>query len=275
MARLVTLTTDFGTGSVYVAQVKGVLLAGATPPTLVDLCHDAPAHDLRAAAWFVARACVGFPPGSIHLVVVDPGVGTPRRLLHARIGGHDFLAPDNGVLTLAIRWAGLDWARQIPLPPGASATFHGRDAFAPYARALAASATDGAGEGSGAPDVVGAGGPAAGQPLEPILLDWPEPRAREDGAVVGEVVHVDAFGNLVTNLPATLLPRVLAAGEIHVGERSVTRIVRTYGEAPRGSVVALLGSQDALEVAVVEGRASDRLQAGVGTPVTLPPGPPA
>ena len=268
MTRLVTLTTDFGTGSVYVAQMKGVLLSGATPPTLVDLCHDAPAHDLRAAAWFAARACLGFPPGSIHLIVVDPGVGTARRLLHARIGGHDFLAPDNGVLSLAIRRAGLEWARDIPLPSGAAATFHGRDAFAPYARVLAGAPASGAGEGDAFGDS------DAGRRVEPVLLEWPEPKTRDDGAIEGEVIHVDAFGNLVTNLPASLLPRLLAAGAIRVGERTVSRVVRTYGEAPRGSLVALLGSQEALEVAVVEGRASDRLGAGVGTPVTLPVGRP-
>jgi len=267
MPRIVTLTTDFGTGSVYVAQLKGVLLAGAAPPTLVDLCHDAPAHDLRAAAWFVARACVGFAPGSIHLVVVDPGVGTARRLLHARLGDQDFLAPDNGVLTLAIRRLGLDWAREIPLPADAAATFHGRDAFAPYARDLAAARAGGPGEGSAA------GTPPPGFAVEPVLLDWPEPRHRDDGAIEGEVVHVDAFGNLVTNLPATLLPRLLAAERILVGDHAVTRVVRTYGEGARGSLVALEGSQEALEVAVVEGRASDRLGATVGTPVVLPPPP--
>ena len=260
MTRLVTLTTDFGPGSVYVAEMKGVLLSAPTRPTLIDLSHDLPAHDLRAAAWFVARACVGFPAGTIHLVVVDPGVGTARRLIHARSGGHDYLAPDNGVLSLAIRRAGLAWAREIPVPAGAAATFHGRDAFAPFARVLAGRPAGGAGEGE----------PAAGPPVDPLLLDWPEPRPRDDGAIEGEVIHVDVFGNLVTNLPAALLPRLVAAGRILVGDRPVARIVRTYGEAPAGSVVALLGSQEALEVAVVEGRASDRLGVGVGTPVTLP-----
>lgn len=258
MARVVTLTTDFGPGSVYVAQLKGVLLRGGPRATIIDLCHDLPPHDLRAAAWFVGRACPAFPSEALHVVVVDPGVGTSRRLLHARIGDQDFLAPDNGILTLAIRRRGLAWAREIAAPAGASATFHGRDVLAPFAARLLAAAGPGAGD------------PSAGSPLEPVLLSSPEPRLAADGTVRGEVIHVDAFGNLVTNLPATLLPRLVAAGRILVGDRVVTHVVRTYGEAPAGSVVALLGSQEALEVAVVEGRASDRLVAGVGTPVTIP-----
>lgn len=253
MPRVVTLTTDFGAGSVYVAQLKGALLRAAAPPTIVDIAHDLAPHDPRAAAWFVGRACPAFPPGAIHAVVVDPGVGTSRRLLHARIGDHDYLAPDNGLLTLAIRRGGLAWAREIAVPAGAAATFHGRDVIAPYAVALLDAAAG-----------------AAGPGLEPVLLEWPDPHVADDGAVRGEVVHVDAFGNLVTNLPAAFLPRLLAAGRILVGGRAVTRVVRTYGEAPPGSLVALVGSQDALEVAVVEGSAGDRLAAAVGTPVTIP-----
>ena len=262
MPRVVTLTTDFGSGSVYVAQMKGVLLRAAAPPTIVDLCHDLPAHDPRAAAWFVGRACPAFPPGTIHAVVVDPGVGTSRRLLHARIDAHDWLVPDNGILSLAVRRHGLAWAREIEVPATAAATFHGRDVLAPYAAMLVDAAAAGVGEG-------GPGAPPPGSPIDPILLAWPEPRIGADGVIHGEVIHVDAFGNLVTNLPATFLPGLVAGGRMLVGDRVVTRVVRTYGEAPAGSAVALLGSQDAIEVAVVEGRASDRLVAGVGTPVTI------
>ena len=268
MPRVVTLTTDFGAGSVYVAQLKGALLRAAASPTIVDIAHDLAPHDPRAAAWFVGRACPAFPAGTIHAVVVDPGVGTSRRLLHARIGDHDYLAPDNGLLTLAIRRGGLAWAREIAVPAGAAATFHGRDVIAPYAVALLDAAAGGAGRGAGQGGIADA--PAAGPALEPVLLEWPDPHVADDGAVRGEVVHVDAFGNLVTNLPAAFLPRLLAAGRILVGGRAVTRVVRTYGEAPPGSLVALVGSQDALEVAVVEGSAGDRLAAAVGTPVTIP-----
>jgi S-adenosylmethionine hydrolase len=255
MSRVVTLTTDFGTGSGYVAELKGRLLHARTPFTLVDIAHDVPAHDLRAAAWLVSRACSAFPPGSLHLVVVDPGVGTPRRLVWASIGGQEFLCPDNGVLARVLAAAGPPAAaRELHVSPAASATFHGRDVLAPVAVAL----LDGA-----APESLG---PPAG-PL--VTLPWPEPRETERG-IEGEVLHVDTFGNLVTNLPAHLQPQLAEAGTLRVGTHDVATVVRTYGDAPRGTLVALVGSQDAIEAAVVEGSAADRLSAGVGTPVMIP-----
>jgi S-adenosylmethionine hydrolase len=253
MPRIVTLTTDFGAGSGYVAEMKGRLLHARGPFTLVDIAHDVPAHDIRAAAWLVGQACFAFPADSLHLVVVDPGVGTARRLVWARIGGQQFIAPDNGVLSWAIRRLGLEAAREIAAPPGAAATFHGRDAIAPAAVRLL--------EG-GAPESLG-DAVAALQPLA-----WPEPRETPHG-IQGEVIHVDAFGNLVTNLPATLWPRVVAAGAVRLGQHVVTSLVRTYGDAPRAAAVALVGSQGFVEIAVVEGRADERLAAGRGTIVEL------
>ena len=252
--RIVTLTTDFGTGSGYVAELKGRLLQARTSFTLVDITHDVPPHDLSEAAWLVARACPAFPDGSLHLVVVDPGVGTARRIVWARTGGHEYLAPDNGVLSGVLAAAGTVEARVVAVPPGASATFHGRDVIAP----VAASRVDGV-----SPDEIG---PAAGR-LE--LLPAPLPRETPVG-VEGEVVHVDAFGNLLTNLPATLLPRLVASGRLLVGDREVSRVVRTYGDASPGTAVALVGSQGVIEAAVVQGRADATLAARVGTRVLLP-----
>jgi len=237
MPRVVTLTTDFGTGSGYVAEMKGRLLSATAAFTLVDIAHDVPAHDIRAAAWLVGQACPAFPPGSLHIVVVDPGVGTTRRLIWARVDSF----PD-------------PVARTLHVAPGASATFHGRDVLAPAAVAL----LDGA-----KPESLG---PPAG-PL--VRLQWPVPSENATG-IHGEVVHVDAFGNLVTNLPADLWPRLAEAGRLRVGDHDVATVVRTYGDAPRGSLVALVGSQAAIEAAVVEGSAAARLAAGVGTPVTIP-----
>ena len=254
MPRIVTLTTDFGTGSAYVAELKGRLLHARTACTLVDIAHDVPAHDVRSAAWLVARACPAFPAGSLHVVVVDPGVGTPRRLVWARAGGQEYLAPDNGVLTRVLAAAGLDEARVVHVPAAASTTFHGRDALAPAAVAL----LDGA-----APAALG---PEAG---DLVRMPLPTPRETPEG-IAGEIVHVDAFGNLLTNLPADLGPRLLAAGRLRVGDRDVARVVRTYGDAPPGTPVALVGSQGVIEAAVVEGRAADLLAAGVGTEVILP-----
>lgn len=255
MPRIVTLTTDFGTGSAYVAELKGRLLRARVPFTLVDIAHDLPPHDLRATAWLVGQACVAFPPDSLHIVVVDPGVGTARRLVWARIGDQEFLCPDNGLLGRALRRAPLAAARELLVGPGAAATFHGRDVLAPAAVRL----LDGE-----RPD-------ALGPPLESLTsLEWPEPRETATG-IEGEVIHVDAFGNLVTNLPAAFWPHVVAAGGLAVGPHEVTTLVRTYGDAARGSAVALVGSQGFIEAAVVEGSAADRLSARVGTAVRVEP----
>lgn len=257
MPRIVTLTTDFGTGSGYVAELKGRLLHARSPLTLVDIAHDLPPHDIRAAGWLVGQACFAFPPGTLHVVVVDPGVGTSRRLVWARIGEQEFLAPDNGVLARVLRRAALVEAREVAVAAAAAATFHGRDVLAPAAVRL----VDGE-----RPD-------ALGPPLGRLFsIAWPEPRETAAG-VEGEVIHVDAFGNLVTNLPAPLWPRVEAAGGLVVGPHRVTTLVRTYGDAAPGTAVALVGSQGFLEAAVVEGRAADRLAARIGTAVRIDPSP--
>lgn len=253
MPRIVTLTTDFGTGSVYVAQLKAALLRSSAPPVLVDIAHDLPAHDIRAAAWLVGQACLAFPPGTLHIAVVDPGVGTRRPLAWARIGEQEFLAPDNGLLSWAITRTPLAEARSLGVPGHAASTFHGRDVLAPAAVRL----LDGA-----LPE-------ALGPPLDGLVrLPWPEPRETATG-IEGEVIHVDAFGNLVTNLPASFWPRVTAAGDLHVGGQAITTLVRTYGDAAPGTAVALVGSQGFIEAAVVEGRADLRLAAAVGTPVSV------
>lgn len=253
-ARIVTLTTDFGAGSSYVAEMKGRILHAGSPFTLVDITHDVPAHDIRAAAWLVARACPAFPPESLHVIVVDPGVGTARQIVWVRAGGQQFLAPDNGVLSHVLATARVDACHAVMVPPDASMTFHGRDVFAPAAAALIDGLT---------PETLG---PAAST-LETFFV--PLPRETNRG-IEGDVVHVDHFGNLLTNLPATLLPRLIAAGRLIIGDHEVLSVVRTYGEAPPGKFVALVGSQGVIEVAVVQGRANEALSAGVGTKVVLP-----
>ena len=258
MPRVVTLTTDFGTGCGYVAEMKGRLLHARTPFTLVDISHDVPPHDIRSAAWLVGQACPAFPTGTLHIVVVDPGVGTSRRLLWARIGEQEFLCPDNGVLawTLAhtpLARTPLGTARVLDVGPHAAATFHGRDVIAPAAVRLLDGAT---------PESLG---PPAG---DLVSLAGPVPCETADG-LVGEVIHCDRFGNLITNLPAAVLPRLVRAGRIRVGGHEVGTVVNTYGEAPAGTPVVLVGSQGFLEVAIVEGRADRRLAAHVGTRIEI------
>jgi len=253
MLRIVTLTTDFGTGSEYVAQIKATLLGAATPPTLVDIAHDLPAHDIRAAAWLVGQACLAFPAGTLHVVVVDPGVGTRRRLVWARLADQEFVCPDNGVLSWALRRAPLAAASVLSVDAGAAATFHGRDVLAPAVVRL----------------LEGATGEILGPPLASLTpLAWPEAAETSHG-IRGEISHIDRFGNLVTNLPAAFWPRLVSAGRLRVGDRDVSSLVRTYGDASPGTPVALVGSQGFIEVAVVEGRADAQLAAAVGTPVSV------
>jgi S-adenosylmethionine hydrolase len=254
MSPIVTLTTDFGSGSGYVAELKGRLLHARAPLTLVDIAHDVAAHDLQATAWLVARACPAFPSGTLHLVVVDPGVGTSRRIVWVRAGEHHYLAPDNGVLSRVLGTTPVTAAHALQGSPTASPTFHGRDIIAPAAVSL----------------IEGADPASLGPAIHDLtVLDWSRPRRTADG-VLGEVVHVDTFGNLLTNLPADLLPALRAVGRLRVGRHVVTTVVDTYGDAPAGTPVALVGSQGVIEAAVVEGRASDALAAKVGTPVSLP-----
>ena len=263
MTSLVTLTTDFGTSSGYVAQMKGSFyktLCDSTPDNasqltacqLIDLAHDIPQHDIRAAAWFVATTCFHFPPHTLHVIVVDPGVGTSRQIIYVEMGYQRFLAPDNGLLSLAARQHEPAIIRSIQPKQPASKTFHGRDIFAPTAAQLVSGQTS-------------CLGPSA---LDLFSLTWPEPIKHHD-FWVGEIIHVDHFGNLVTNLPDTLAPLLRDKGRLSCDVAAINRIVSTYGEAEKGALVGLAGSQGFVEIAVVQGRADNHLNAGIGTPVRI------
>jgi S-adenosyl-L-methionine hydrolase (adenosine-forming) len=255
---VVTLLTDFGTVDPYVGILKGVLLArfpGARP---VDLTHGVTPQDIRGAAFFLARSWSWFPAGSVHVAVVDPGVGSARRILVALEGGHAFLAPDNGllgpVLSEKADVRALDVER-FALPER-SRTFHGRDVFAPAAAAIAAGL-----------DPRDAGG-AAGA-WERLRL--PSAARGPDGALRGEVLFADAFGNLVTNLEAARGPAGPsrpggAAGTLEIAGRRLP-VVGTYADAPSGELLALVDSYGFLEVAVRGGSAARALGVGAGAPV--------
>jgi S-adenosylmethionine hydrolase len=255
---LITLTTDFGTESPYVAAMKGVLLGLNARARLHDLSHAIPPQDLRHAAFFLAGAIPYFPPEVLHVVVVDPGVGSERAVLYVEVDGHRLLVPDNGCWTWLLREDGpaprvlrLDQPRYWRA--SVSATFHGRDVFAPAAAHLS----------------LGVDPARLGTPVtEWVRLAVPRPTAGVQ-SINGEVIFVDHFGNLITNIPAENLqpPTVLL-----VGKRQFTRgfrWVRTYADAAPNSVVALASSNGMLEVAVVQGNAARKLRASVGTPITV------
>ncbi len=243
--RLITLLTDFGTVDSYLAEVKGVLLTAIPEAVLVDVTHSVPPGDVRAAAYLLGRVWHRFPVGTVHFAVVDPGVGTGRAALALGAHGHYFVGPDNGLFTYVLRDAKVQIV-SLPTPDGASATFHGRDLFAPAAAALAAGEA-----------LAGLGEPFAGMP---VRLVYAEPHY-EGKSVVGQVVYVDRFGTLVTNLTPDLVPHYAA---VEVEGLEVGPLRRTFGDVPTGGLVAYLGSGGQVEIAVRDGSAARRLGMGVG-----------
>jgi S-adenosyl-L-methionine hydrolase (adenosine-forming) len=253
---IITLLTDFGSTDTYVGQLKGALLAVAPSAVCVDLAHSVPSQDVRTGAFHLWAAAPAFPAGTIHLAVVDPGVGSSRRAIAASaLRGHIFVGPDNGLLGPAIdRLGGLVAAVELSEPryhrEKVSGTFHGRDIFAPVAGHLSQGTS------------LSVLGPAL-DALDRSVV-FPEPTQRDQG-LSGEVLHVDTYGNLVTNLPASALP---AKFEVRVGARRV-RGSAHYAAAKKGTLLALIGSNGLLEIAVREGDARRILRARVGTPVEL------
>ena len=242
---IITLLTDFGTADTYVAEVKAVLLSRAPDARLVDLSHEVLPGDVRTAQYLLARAWSRFPAGTVHLVVVDPGVGTERRALAASAEGHYFVAPDNGVLSVVS--AG---ARFISLPVlrDASPTFHGRDVFAPAAARLAA---------GGRFETLGS------RITDPRAVPLRTPR-REGRAVVGEVIHVDHFGSLVSNIPPDLVEPDMV---LLVKGQQVGGLRRTFADVASGQPLAYVGSAGTVEIAVRDGSATRLLGVGIGAEI--------
>jgi S-adenosyl-L-methionine hydrolase (adenosine-forming) len=256
---LITLLTDFGTRDVYVASLKGVILSLNPEVNLVDLSHEVDPQDIRAGALMLAEAAAAFPPGAIHLAVVDPGVGSRRRALAARCRGHYWVGPDNGLFHLIFRRAPDLAVVSLENPayfrPRVSATFHGRDIFAPVAAHLSL--------GVGLDDL----GPRV---TDPVSLTIAEPEFGPE-VIRGEIVYVDRFGNLVSNLPAEELTSRLAGRGWRLQVKSLTlrTLARTYADAAPGEFLALAGSHGCLEIACAMDHAAARLHAGVGLAIEI------
>jgi len=248
MTSIITITTDFGTVDGYVGEMKGVIMSRAPHAAIVDVTHDIPPQDIDRARLTLARVWRRFPAGTIHLVVVDPGVGSSRAALAVASDERFLVGPDNGVLSPALLIPGAR-AIELNIPPSASATFHGRDVFAPAAASL-----------------------ADGVPLEslgvdarsPIIRRTAEPTRRADGALVGEVIFIDRFGNAVTNLLG------LRGGLVEIGEARIP-VRHTYADVDEGGVVALVGSTGFVEIAIRDADAATRLGLRRGSRVVLVP----
>jgi S-adenosylmethionine hydrolase len=255
---IITLTTDFGPSGPYVAAVKGVLLGLAPGAQLVDVCHTIAPQNILEGGFVLANIVEAFPAGTVHLAVVDPGVGTDRRLIAVSVAEQWFVLPDNGLITGVLRTRPPAQIRAITNPDirreVVSATFHGRDILAPAAAHL-----------------------ALGRPPEdlgPELSGFVRLRnfepSMDDHGCVGEVIFKDTFGNLITNIHGDRLAGTpLESCEVEIAGERVRGIARTYGDRPAGTLIALLGSSGWLEIAVVNGDAGRFLTAGAGTTVRL------
>ena len=255
---LITFTTDFGTSDHFVATMKAVVLGIAPQARIIDITHEVTAFEVVEAAYTLAQAYPYFPKKTIHVVVVDPGVGSTRRPILAEMGGHFFVAPDNGALSLVFSREKAK-VRHITnekfmLHP-VSRTFHGRDVFSPVAAHLAA----------GVP-------PAKfGKLIEDHLrLTLDKPNRSGKRSWTGTVLKVDRFGNLITNFHIDEFPQITARPfDLNIGLEKINRLALTFTECDPGEAFAIVGSSGYIEVAVNQGSAARALGCGAGSPVEL------
>lgn len=255
---IVALLTDFGTGDHYVGTMKGVILSVCPDATLVDITHDIPPQDIVSGALELAAAYRYFPAGAVFIAVVDPGVGSARRGIVVDAGGYRFVGPDNGILSLAFREAGAAQVAELRerkyARPTISRTFEGRDRFAPAAGWLARGTE------------LHHFGPVV---ADPVVLTVPIPAVTTNG-VEGQVLRVDRFGNLITNIDQLMLGDAARARyQIDIAGRRIARVVATYSEAQPLELCALIGSSGYLEIAVNGGSAAEALKAGRGESVVI------
>jgi S-adenosyl-L-methionine hydrolase (adenosine-forming) len=259
MPRIISLTTDFGTGSPYVAAMKGVILSINPDATIVDITHAIPPQNVRAGALVLAEAARWFPPDTIHVAVVDPGVGTGRKIVYARMGEQHFVAPDNGLLSRLALVASPSTIITVEEPefwlPEVSATFHGRDIMAPVAARLSLGLD---------PSRLGR------RQSELERLEWTEARVAAN-KIEGSVQSIDSFGNLITDIPAGALAGAPRGEEtvIFCDDHETHGIFNTYADQPEMTLIALVGSSGKLELAIVGDSAAVMLGITVGTPVTI------
>jgi S-adenosylmethionine hydrolase len=253
---IITLTTDFGLTDGYVGAMRGVILSIAPEATLVDLSHHVPPQNVAAGAFVIYQAVPFFPPETVHLVVVDPGVGGQRRALAVRTSSGIFVAPDNGVLTHVLGTSRVHDAVSLTNSayqlPHVSTTFHGRDIFAPAAAHLAV----------GTP--LEAFGPRA---INLVQLSLSQPKNAPDGDLIAHVMHVDRFGNLILDATATDVDDV---DIFELGKHNIGGLSRTFADVAPGELLAYVGSsRDHVEIAVRDGDAARKLGINVGDEIRV------
>ncbi|MEX2477063.1 MAG: SAM-dependent chlorinase/fluorinase [Gracilimonas sp.] len=258
MSQIITLTTDFGLQDHYVSAMKAVMLGIAPNVRFVDISHEIPPQDIMAGAWVVRNTAFLYPPNTVHLVVVDPGVGTSRHPVVLKVKDQYFVGPDNGIFSLffneydyeAYKLNNITYWRE-----GVSKTFHGRDVFAPVAAHLSN----------------GVELKELGEPIEELVTyHWAVPIADKDG-LQGWVVHIDRFGNLVTNISEELIEDHLKKKnvKIYVGNTMLNKIVSTFGDVEEGEPAAFIGSSGMLEIGINKGNAGRMLSVDKGAQVSI------
>jgi S-adenosylmethionine hydrolase len=258
MRNAITLTTDFGLQDYYVSAMKAVMLGIAPGIRLVDISHEIPSQDIMAGSWILKNSAMLFPPNTVHTVVVDPGVGTERQPVALQIQDQYFVGPDNGIFSLltqehdfrAVRLTNEKYWRDET-----SSTFHGRDIFAPVAAHLSQ----------------GVSIEKLGEPIDKLVTyRWTVPIADKDG-LEGMVIHIDKFGNLITNITASLLEEVIddKSVKIYVGNTILDEIASTFGAVAEGEPVAYIGSSGVLEIAINKGNAKEMLGVQKGAQISL------
>jgi len=260
MPKIITLTTDFGLKDPYVAEMKATILSISSDARIVDVTHDVAHFNIRMGAYVLASAAPYFPEGAVHVAVVDPGVGTRRRPLLIQTRQSFFVGPDNGLLILAAEQQGIKCIREITnarlMLSQVSSTFHGRDVFAPAAAHLA---------NDEAPAEFG-----------PEILDAAKPSFAKvtlrEGILVGEVLHVDNFGNIITNISSKEVARIRGAGVVNVemhNQKLKLKFYKAYGEAKPQEPLALIGSHNYLEIALNQGNAAEKFKVRLGDKIQL------
>ena len=258
-SHIITLMTDFGTSDHYVGVMKGVMLNINPQAQIVDITHAIPPQDIYSAAFLIDSAYRYFPTGTIHVIVVDPGVGSERRAIVCQTETAYFVCPDNGILTHILR--NEEYIHAVAVEnsayflPQVSNTFHGRDIFAPVAAHLSCGVS------------IGVLGTLVTQPVQ---LPVPKPQVTEK-AVIGHVIWIDSFGNLVTNISHEILGSLEGGHDIviHVGGVKIDRLNRSYAESAVGEALAIVGSFNRLEISINQGNAAQTLGLKQGDAITI------
>jgi len=261
--RIITLTTDFGDKDGYAGVMKGVILGIDPRAVIVDITHQIDPQDLVQAAFSIRSSFRYFPSGTVHVVVVDPGVGTGRAVVAFELAGHIFLGPDNGVFSLVRSEEEMRWLVAVDNPDlfhhPVSDTFHGRDIFAPVAAHI---------QNGVSPDQLG----LPMNPADMVALDYSPPRVLNKKEITGQIIDVDRFGNLISDIDADLigsLPRVQSNRSVIVrlGNHRIDGLATTYQNSRPGSFVAYIGSRGFLEIALNQGNAAAHIGIGKGSVV--------